>query len=991
MIPWASAVLAMQMASGPPVEPEIDLARLAPGVVHTIPVVAEQQFTAWFVNRAPGVRYRVVKLFSGGGSAVTYLEPFNPRDDATPRLARGPGCQDLAALLSAVLQSTEESEIAAKLPAAVAMAAMNPCSDAAWVTRSVRNGTRGVASSGPLWRDATEELELERLDASGAVTKKWRFRVAPGPPASTWTVASEAAWIVRETARDIADMAALGRRPPPTSLPKVDVAEAAGAVTSFLVTVSPPAAAAPVTLAFEKSVWAPESYEPLARALVAPRRPISRARVSPATMLAALTDPRPPTVVREDARVSALLTAEPLDGHAHEEAALLLVSLALREAAGAFSDVRLTLARITAHLTMAAVVRGASPASLEGAFAEIGRLTLLGRERDALAALGAIRPASPAERAWVTALQLRNTGDWRALDDRGQTATLLERLEYHRALVTRVGGSRPLVALRRRNVEAIPDWGRILLDEAPSTRAIDASRIRTAEPSFEAFEAFAPSLLGAELKEAAAVLAPTSPAGGTRPQLARLMNEPAGRAVGGGGSQALRIRVVGSGTWAQFYQRHVANAIVQMMDHAKDNLPLAQVGTAWIQLRTDFAALDTLALISAEIVRLRLPSEVMGTRDWCAPAATRFWEQAPEKLTATNWRILRSGCAETSRGGPAHGERRWFGTGPPAGTALDLSARLRLLEAHSDLPWLDRLRVIAPHQKVVLWNYFLLRNRLRGTLAEFDALLGRLAEYDVGVMKRRADLIIGDIEAYRKVMTRASELDPDNWLDFANYLSRQDRGEEAATAFQRAFDEATDRIAVSNDMEWLVLYYIDQHLEPRALRIARDVADTASRTGLLTMARMQERLGNWEAAEPYYVQTAQMYRAFDELQAFYIRYDRKVGGERYRQQVRTAWQALFPAGLLTLDAASLRDPPLKGVEVVQSPASLETQGLVKGVVIVGRDGHRIENLSQYRALQSFSDDVPATLIVWTGEAYKTIVSPTPRPRPVISLQSYTAR
>jgi hypothetical protein len=54
----------------------------------------------------------------------------------------------------------------------------------------------------------------------------------------------------------------------------------------------------------------------------------------------------------------------------------------------------------------------------------------------------------------------------------------------------------------------------------------------------------------------------------------------------------------------------------------------------------------------------------------------------------------------------------------------------------------------------------------------------------------------------------------------------------------------------------------------------------------------------------------------------------------------------------------------------------------------GRDGYRVENIAQYRALQSFSDDARVTLVVWAGDAYKTIVSTMPRPHPIITLRSY---
>ncbi len=72
----------------------------------------------------------------------------------------------------------------------------------------------------------------------------------------------------------------------------------------------------------------------------------------------ALTNPTAETLIREDKRLSAGLTSDPLDPELHEQAALLVGSFAMRESAGfSFCDLRPYLSKITAHLAIAKAVR----------------------------------------------------------------------------------------------------------------------------------------------------------------------------------------------------------------------------------------------------------------------------------------------------------------------------------------------------------------------------------------------------------------------------------------------------------------------------------------------------------------------------------------------------------------------------------------------------------------------------------------------------------
>jgi hypothetical protein len=113
---------------------------------------------------------------------------------------------------------------------------------------------------------------------------------------------------------------------------------------------------------------------------------------------------------------------------------------------------------------LAGALRGELESGLAGRYAETVLVTLVGRERDALARLDglAAKAANPVEKAWVRALRLRNTGDWRIARDE-KRLTLLETLEEFRALAIGQDDDAALAWLDHRKPKPIPDWGRLAL------------------------------------------------------------------------------------------------------------------------------------------------------------------------------------------------------------------------------------------------------------------------------------------------------------------------------------------------------------------------------------------------------------------------------------------------------------------------------------------------------------------------------------------------
>jgi hypothetical protein len=153
-----------------------------------------------------------------------------------------------------------------------------------------------------------------------------------------------------------------------------------------------------VEVAVTRHVWDPDSYVPIARALL----PSRRGQTAPAptsTVLVALLTPTSRVMQRENARISGALGKAPFDAGLHEQAAVLLGTLALREQAGRFHDTRPALARTAAHLAVARALTS-EKRSATGSVAEALLLILGGRPQDGVSQLSGV----PAD--WQTALEI---------------------------------------------------------------------------------------------------------------------------------------------------------------------------------------------------------------------------------------------------------------------------------------------------------------------------------------------------------------------------------------------------------------------------------------------------------------------------------------------------------------------------------------------------------------------------------------------------------
>jgi hypothetical protein len=268
---------------------------------------------------------------------------------------------------------------------------------------------------------------------------------------------TEVEWEVGEIVADIAEMVTFAKAGPLDPTLRVEVTDLQPSPKGLWVALrtSGTKKIPVIEIVSSELAVSPEPYRELATLLLAQSDLRAKAGASsdgPA-LLARLSDFTVTRIQAENARVSEWLTREPLSAAAHEEAALVLAAFGLKENAGTdFSDVRNACTKSCAHLALASALRGGNPPGVAGRWAQETIYALYGDQARVAADLRVWRnlgKPSAGEEAWLNALALYSTGDWRILRD-PFTASLLERVMHFRALSWRVGDSVALDFLQKR-------------------------------------------------------------------------------------------------------------------------------------------------------------------------------------------------------------------------------------------------------------------------------------------------------------------------------------------------------------------------------------------------------------------------------------------------------------------------------------------------------------------------------------------------------------
>ncbi len=716
----------------------------------------------------------------------------------------------------------------------------------------------------------------------------------------------------------------------------------------------------------EGSIWNPSRYAPFTAQLLkalALKPAAAETLLDATTLLTALSEPTATKLKAENERLSAHLTQYPLDAEGYAEAAVLVGTLGLRENSGFFWDTRALCNRATALLAFSEALRGEDAPTTPSA--RLGRL-LVGLLEDTkresagwIDELAGNAASLPALTPWINAARLRNTRDWRTLADPGK-ATLLERIEFLRAVSESISPEIAAERLEGAAEEPVADWSRILLQY---------------DFTVGTGHAIARKALGVEFKEIAALFPEAAKETGSPEALLRaLAVEPQGMATQG------EVRVIDDGTWAHFSQRHLLHVAQRVHLFLADKWGVREEAVEFRNTMRQFLApLSFFPLLEHLWHGARPSAEAQ-------QAAAALATEHPEWIADGAW-------AAADKLNPAFPKMtQWFSNGLPIGTAYSFYTRLSALPqvSHASLAEIEALYEIAPVHYGVGRRYYELKSGGQPTPALYQSIMKPFLDYNVYAMTAYARLVENNPAKYAEVIEAAARLEPYYYIRLARYYMRNGLKPQAITAFEAAMEHEANSIAVANISKPFIFYYYEQGNTERALAIAKMAAEVYSHKGLEAMAELSEKMGNLDVAEEHFLKIVERY---EDAGGLYLFYQRQAGGNaqsRYTEKMNAITAKLFPEGLKKVGRGDFSGVPAAGVLIEDESNLLRRNGLQQGDIVTALDGVRTDSFPQYCFVRSLKETPEMELIIYRDGSYKTIPANAPNRRFNCSMATYSA-
>ena len=789
----------------------------------------------------------------------------------------------------------------------------------------------------------------------------------PAKPENPPDVRNEQLWIVESIVRDIADMAIYASSGKDAPLPgdaltiKPQPADARGYHYNVVIHLPGESKSLELPVDIEGPIWDRAAYQPLAHALLEQLKLAGKVDsiATNENPLRLLASPTAEGIQQQNIRVSALLNEHPLSPEAHEQAALIVGVLGLRENAGSFWDTRGMCNRATAHLALATALRGNQPMSDSGEVGELLIGLLDDTKKDCEQRIEKLKSralANPELSPWIIAAQLRNRRDWRILEH-PSTASLLERIEYFRAQCEAISPDIASQQLLKKSPENIADWSRILLQFDFSVGDGHTFTKRGLKSEFLEISQIFPGIRAGKL---------------TAETLAETLNKLPGEAVARDASGNARITVIDDGMWALFFQRHLCHVA------ARTDCFLRKKWGVPDQAAEFEAAIGTLfsKLTLAPMMFVTWDNPHHEDQETIAKAA-ELARQHPEWVPAVIWGTIPHNASIKPL---AIG--RWFSPALPAGTAYCYNGRNRSVPKLKtpSIADLQKLYDIAPWHFGVALDYMQALYNKNPTPEQCRSVIGPFLDFNVGAMRWYAHYVKDDPKEYVSICQKIANVDPEEYLTLGRYYREHKMDDAAAEAIEAAIKNNVDPVSVTYSTGWLVDYYFDRGKKDRALEIAKDAAEVYSNVGLTTMAKLQERMDNSHEAESFFEKIKERYDDAGPLIAFYQRQVTLHPNADFAEKLRLNINAIFPGGIKTVTLADFAEPPKKGVIISKDNNLLLKCGLKAGTIIVALDGKQTENFPQYKTVRDLTDSPHMEFIVFQNGKYNLVKAEVPERR-----------
>jgi tetratricopeptide (TPR) repeat protein len=720
-------------------------------------------------------------------------------------------------------------------------------------------------------------------------------------------------------------------------------------------------------------IWSPASYRGLAGELarVSGLRVTASNDSSDTALMASLADGAASTLLREDRDLSAALEKSFTSPELHERAALLLGAFLLRDHTGHFLEIHAPLCRMTTHLAVARLLRGAEAFGPNGQIAEAILLSLIEAQTPALERLQQAGTNDPAVALMARAIRTRVTGDFRSLNP-STGRSPLESSEWFRAMATRIGTT--------------PGWTKL---SEQQKQTIDFVRIATEHPSsVEIGHEVLRLALNLEMREIQGVYSYTHSDQLTQHALIKALNEPPRRCLVAEVGGQVHVRVIGWSQWASFLQRHLCCAVLGDYEFMHDRWGVPEDA---VQFATNCSAgLSGLRLYP--FVQRRISTTVPTYRQ-AVDDTIKVASATPELVPSQCWNDLacKSAVDPAYDPAPCPDVCQWHKHNPPPGTAYNLYPRLfhaTLVERPDTLARLAQLHQLAPYDDWIVSTILKLQYTNQPTYDQAMALFRDMLPYTDYALSTLAETAKDQPDRYEKLMIQAAENNPANFYELYSYFQGRSQNEKAIQYLERACEGDADSVSVANNAPIRVRYYLEKGDKAKARQIADEAGEVYSARGLRAKALFLEETGDYAGALEWYAKIEERYNDSSQVVAFCQRYKAKTGSTRFDRELQQRCDPLFPGGMEKVSLADFKGPPKDGILIKQRTPLESAAGLDRGDVIVGVYGIRVHNYAQYACARYFRDTPELDLIVWHANAYHEFKPSFPDHRFQADLEDY---
>lgn len=791
--------------------------------------------------------------------------------------------------------------------------------------------------------------------AQSVETNEKAAAAVPPTKPSSWKYQNEQEWIVDSIGRDISEIIAFAKSKQdkatinPTTVDfqtkTVDLKKG-----DYAFKFAKGSGDKPLDYSFtlKDYVWGPTNYSPLAsKILESFDLKASPTSETPKDFIKNIATAEIPALFVENERISKALTENPLDAGLHEQAALLQTTYGMLELAGMLSDTRSSLARTSAHLSIAKALNG-DKLSIVGQTANIALEAMSCRDGIALKLIDAMDQSKldSSEKSFLRAIKIRASGNFRLFDQKNHTT--LEANQYALRYAPSMGNEKVLQFIRQNYPEGKIIWFRTLMSSGLNVEM--GHMIATKALKMEMHE-FVKDYQAYRKKDVVDSVA-----------LSKDLNLTPTRCLENG-SDGPKLNVISWDDVAATHARDILWAIYTEWTFYAHMYGVKEMAVASIaNAETLFGELP---LFPVSIIFADLTPEKK--QQYYARAQTVI-EKHPEIMTDFDWLAMITAAKKVPAKPPLTPPNAWFDPVLPMGTAYDFSGRKEFPNANFSVSELSHLHQLCPNDERLSKEYAKKKYGEHPTQEQLEEAFGAQLNTNIRLMKAAAQTNLNDPDKFIPLYLKICELEPNEYFELARYCALQSRNEEAAKHYEKAMEVGTDAVGKSNESGWLMRYYYLKGQKDKAKAIADFAADVYSSSGLATLANYYELENDLVAAEKEYVKIKERYENNVLLGAFYLRNASK--NKRYAEEAENIKKEFFPSGLKKVALSDFNDSPTRGALIVHGDEMSINHDLAKGTVVVALDGYAVENLKQLVFLENLGTEPYLNFIICDGKKYK---------------------